>query len=520
MSERGQGLLKSSSGVSAAVFCSRLLGLVRSMLEAHVLGGGMLCTAWNFAIMIPSLFRRILGEGALAQALIPLISHTESLGDPDKVRRQLAVVFSALGIIFAVIVVGFSVGAIIALPFVPTQEDKLWVGILPIVMPYSFFICMVGIIGALLNTHRIFFIPALAQLILNLGIIGGLWVLPRWLTGDFSLLAGLSVIVLCSGILQLAMMAWLLYRVGRWPKWNNLKSELPVLWELWHLVLPGLIAASAVQVSFLIDRSLAYLISDYAVPALGYSDRIVYLPLGIFATALGSVLLADMSCSAAQGRIEEMIEDLRLGLRYVFFLCIPTAVFIVLFREEIIRLLFFGGKFDERALQETAWAILFYGLGIPTFCSAKVILPAFYARKKMSTPMKVSFISLSANLVMNLILMVPLAQGGLALATVLSSMLNNGILLLLLRKEGLNLKLELLVRPFCKVLIASLIAGCVYCCYRPLYNFVKLPFGKPDLVPLMVAGIVFLQIYLLLAKVFRCEELPELLSILRRHRKR
>ena len=124
MSERGQGLLKSSSGVSAAVFCSRLLGLVRSMLEAHVLGGGMLCTAWNFAIMIPSLFRRILGEGALTQALIPLISHTESLGDPDKVRRQLAVVFSALGIIFAVIVVGFSVGAMIALPFVQLRKTN------------------------------------------------------------------------------------------------------------------------------------------------------------------------------------------------------------------------------------------------------------------------------------------------------------------------------------------------------------------------------------------------------------
>ena len=451
----GHGILKSSLGVSAATFLSRVLGLVRVMLEARVLGGDTVASAWGLAFAIPNTFRRMLGEGALGTALIPLVSETEANEGPEQVRRELGVVFAVLSLILAAVVVvvaGIALGLYRisffesvrhAMPVLSSERFQLMFLLLPLLMPYAFFICLVGAIGAVLNTRRIFVIPALGALLLNFFLIGGLYAaFRRGLAGSelIGFLEFLAILVLISGAVQLLLMLLLLWKVGRFPILSRRAfRESDILGRLWRLVLPGMIGGAALQISFLVDRMLAICLGPKAVPALTYVDRIIDLPIGIYAIALGSVLTATMSRAAARGNLDELSHDLAFSLRHVYFFCIPMAVGVVFFWEPMLRILCLGGNYTSEDLMAARMVAIFYGAGIPAFCSVKVLLAPFYARKMMSTTLRYSLMAIGCNIVLNLILMWPLQQGGIALATVLGSMLNNTLLLRHLRREGIPL---------------------------------------------------------------------------------
>ena len=392
---RQTGFLKSSLGVAFATLLSRALGLVRVMFEARVLGGGSVASAWFLAFSIPNLFRRLLGEGALGTALIPLVAQAEAEHGPDKVRRDLGVVFAVLSLILALVVALIAGGALglrafarsetgaAMFPLLATERMQLVLAILPLLMPYAFFICLVGVVGAVLNTRKEFVLPALGALLLNFFLIGGLgWGYYRAIppAGLPQFLNVLSFLVLGSGALQLVLMLLLLWYHGRFP---SLKREsfrdCAILKQLWKLVLPGMIGGAALQISFLVDRMLAIWLGPQAVPALNNVDRIVDLPIGIFALALGSVLMANMAQAAARGSREELAEDLVFSLRHVYFVCIPMAVLVMLFWQPLIRMLCLGGNYTESDLEATRYVAIFYGAGIPSFCVLKVVLPVYYA---------------------------------------------------------------------------------------------------------------------------------------------
>ena len=464
MTHRGS-ILKQSLNVAFATFLSRILGLFRVMFESMVLGGGTVASAWQLAFMIPNLFRRILGEGALGTALIPVLAHTEEREGLEKVRADLTVVFAALGILLAAIVIVCSLGAILLVPHVEADYWKLALKILPLLMPYALLICFSGVVGAVLNSRKEFFLPALGAVLLNVFLIAGL------AAGFFScdidepeeflwFLDMLAYLVLASGVIQLGLLLLLLKVHGVFPRFSRAPfRDCGVLRELWRLVLPGMIGAAALQLSFLADRTLASWLGPHAVPALTYTDRLVDLPIGLLAVALGSVLMANMARSAAKGDLAGMRDDLEFGLRLIWFCCVPMAVFLVLFRLPLLRLLLFRGNFTLLDLSEAAQATFFLAMGLPFFCSLKVILPAFYSRKQVTEPLVVSIVCILVNIILNLILMWPLKQGGIALATVLSSVLNNSLLLLLLFREGVRLPAARLAGCFFRTCLASALAG-------------------------------------------------------------
>ena len=525
-------LLRSSLGVAFATLLSRLLGLVRVMFEARVLGGGSVAGAWFLAFSIPNLFRRLLGEGALGTALIPLVTQAENEGGPARVRRELAVVFAALGALLALVVVIVSGAALglrkcseipavgEAMPLLLTERIQLALTLIPVLMPYAFFLCLVGVIGAVLNTRRIFFLPALGALLLNFFLIGGLaWGWRRHLTLDGlpEFLNTLAVLVLCSGATQLLLMLLLLARSGRFPHWRRgTFGDRSILRRLWHLVLPGLIGQSALQVSFLVDRTLAIVLGPQAVPALYNVDRVVDLPIGIFAIALGSVLMADMARSAAEGRFEKLADDLVFSLRHVYFVCVPMGIAVMFFWEPLIRILCLGNNYTQSDLEATRYVAIFYGAGIPAFCALKVIAPVFYARKQMSVPLKASLCAIAANIVLNFCLMWHLRQGGIALATVLGSMLNNFLLLRHLHGEGFELRRGRLALVFGRSLaFAILIGGPLYAAYPRLLGL--LGNGRFGEFPAFAAAMaMFGAGYFFLSAVCGAAEPGELLGTLRR----
>ena len=513
-----QNILKSSLGMSMATLLSRILGLVRTVLEAAVFGGSGAAAVWGYAIIFPNIFRRILGEGALGTALIPLISNAETEEQKREIRRKLGMIFTVAGAILIIIVIAVSLFAMLCGEMFEKEYVRNAFKLVPYLMPYAFFICLIGIGGACLSTRRVFFLPALAGLLLNVFIICTLGYFYYRQTPDITyVMHKLAWAVLLSGILQLGIVGYLMKRNGIFPEFDleYFKNNGGVLVELWKLALPGMIAGSTLQLSVALDKSIALLLGSEALPALSYTERIVYLPVGVFALSVGSVLMADMSRSAAAGKFDEVLESLQFSLRHVMYCCIPMSAFVVFFRAPIIEALFLRGRFTLEDVNSTAWAMMFYCAGIPFFCSIKVITPAFFARKDMKTPMKVSIAAIIFNLIMNLILMIPLRQGGLALATVLSSVMNNSVLLILLHRSGFRLNWKELLSTILKTCAASAAAVAVSMAAIPYLMMLPGSAGG-KFTGIMILLALFGVIYLIASFIVKAAELREFLSLLKR----
>ncbi|HCE46660.1 MAG TPA: murein biosynthesis integral membrane protein MurJ [Lentisphaeria bacterium] len=519
MTERKHNLIRHSSGVSLATIVSRILGLAREMLLSRIIGGGEFMTAWAMGFMIPNLLRRLLGEGALGTALVPIMTYTFERENKESARKKLTVITAVLGLILAAICIIVSMASLLAIPFLHSAPARVLMTfkLLPILMPYSFFICIIGVFGSVMNSMNRYFLPAVASITLNLVmILCLLFVCPYYSSSPMDMLYALSVSVLVSGVLQLAMMLWMLEKDGMLPsiRFSGIFSE-PVVKELYHLTLPGIIGASFLQISFVIDRTMACYISDYAVPALYFSDRLIDLPIGVFAVAMGSVVLTDLSRYAAKNDIAGMLSSFKHAMENIFFLCIPVAVFTLVFSKPLVHVFYYGGKFGDREVAETVWAMLFYALGIPAFSAIKIIVSGFNARKDMKTPVKVAVFCIVINIILNLILMWPLKQGGIALSTTICSFLNCSILLYLLRKELGNIHLSQIIPSTLRTTAIALYALAIsYFVY--LYTVsIQISFLPRDIVPLTVTGSVFVVLYLVVSVVFESPEAKDWLKLLR-----
>ena len=530
--EKKTSLLRPSLFVSAVTLFSRLLGILRVRLEASVLGGGELASAWFLAFAIPNLFRRLLGEGALGSALIPLIAGIEQEKGKENMRRELAVVFSALSLLLAIIVIVTGGGSILlryfshryGISYFCTPRMDMALQLLPLLMPYAFFMCLVGVATAVLNYVKIFVLPACGALLLNIFLISAL------AFGYFkgikiddlpAFLPVLSIMVLVSGFTQLVLTLLLLFFYGYFPKLDfKVFKKSDVLKKLWHLSLPGMIAASVLQVSFLIDRMLAVKLNSQAVPALTFVDRLVDLPIGLFAVSLGSVLMASMSRAAAKNDFARLKDELEFSLRHVYFVCIPMAAAVMVFHVPLLRVLCLGGNYTENDLEAARAVAVFYSAGIPFFCSLKVLLPAFYARKEMRKPLAASVTAISLNVILNLILMGPLKQGGIALATTISSLVNNAMLFYFLKRDQVMPDVRVLLRSACRGIA---IAFCVMFVLSGIYAYSEKFFTENRwlyafsiIMLFMLAGIFYLGA----AWIFRAPECSELFSVVKKRTNR
>ncbi len=527
-SEKESKLLKHSFGVSLATFASRILGLFRVRLEAFALGGGTDASIWALTLAVPNLLRRLLGEGALGTALIPLIAETERDNGISAGRRALAQVLTVLGALLAAIVALFSFLAYFC------GKSHLWfdwaflhserfLGIcelLPLILPYTFFICLTGVIGAVLNYSNIFVRPALTALFFNICMIGGLAAGVVFKLPSYQLLTLLAVLTPSAGAIQLLLMLWMLHSCGRIPLFSReIFKSFSFTAQLFKIAAPGILGYGMLQLSFLIDRLLALYLGDQAVPALTYVDRVIDLPIGLFAVSLGSVLMASMTHAAAAADWEAVQKQLNFSMRHVWFITAPMAAGVIFFNQEILGVLCLGGRYTVSDLEAARYVAVFYGMGIPFFCSLKIILPAFYSRKDMKRPFYVSMISISVNIILNLILMFHLKQAGLALATVIASIVNNTLLLYLLARDGFFLQKQTFFSAFRSIAFALAAALPVFFCRSWLIRSFEQGFLSRCII-LAVIGVLFICIFVALAAVCRTPELREFADILRRKRKK
>ena len=436
------GLLRSGSIVSAATLLSRVLGLVRDVVIAHYFGARPEADAFFVAFKIPNFFRRLFAEGAFSQGFIPVLAEYRSLRNPDESRRLVARVAGALGGVLALVtllgVLGAeAVVAVFAPGFGLLDEDGggrgvLAVDMLRLTFPYLLLISLTALCGGVLNTWGRFAVPAFTPIWLNVSLIAAAVGLAPHL--DRPIMA-LAWGVLIAGIAQLLFQFPALARIRMLAVPRVVPGD-PGVRRVVRLMLPAAFGASVSQINLLIDTVLASFLAAGSISWLYYADRLMELPLGIFAIALATVLLPRLSGSHASGDRDGFSAALDQGLRLGLLLTLPAATALVVLAEPLVATLFHYGAMGDGDVRAAAMALRAYALGLIGFTGVKILAPGYFARQDTRTPVRIALVAMAVNLVLNLALILPLAHVGLALATSVAALVNAALLLRGLLREG------------------------------------------------------------------------------------
>jgi len=430
-------LLKSAAMVSSLTFLSRVLGFVRDVIFAQLLGASLGFDAFVVASKIPNFMRCLFAEGAFSQAFVPVLSAYREHQTESESRLFMQRVLGLLTVVLlGVTVLGFYAAPTWVCLFAPGMADdperlRITAHLLMITFPYLLFISWVAFAGAVMTCHGRFAVMSVTPLILNIVLIlaacyGTHWVTPR--------VEALAMGLVLAGFVQWLFQLPFLKRLGVsfWPK---LTLRDPGVRRVMRLMLPGLFGVSVAQISMMIDTWFASYLPVGSISWLYYSDRLTYFPLGIFGYAIATVILPNLSKHHAKADRAQFHASLDWGLRGVLLFGVPAAVGLNLLAGPIIATLFYHGSFTEHDVLMSRLSLMAYVLGLPGFMVIKVVASGFYARENMSTPVRLAAIALLVNIGLNILLVGSMAHAGLALATAVAATLNAGMLFYYLVKK-------------------------------------------------------------------------------------
>jgi len=359
-----------------------------------------------------------------------------------------------------------------------------------------------------------FAVPAISPCILNLSLIfAALVICPHIVGTQEQKVYGLAAGVLMGGILQFCAHLPILKRKGvplsfRFSikeSWND-----PVIRRILKLMVPGMIGLSINQINVIVDRFLSFLISNQAAAVLFYGDRLVEFPLGVFGIAFATAVLPALSRHAARKDLPALKKSLNYALRQIFFITVPATIGLLVLAPPIVQLLFERGSFTAQSTFATAWALRYYALGLVAYSGIKMVVPAFYALKDMKTPIRIGFVALGVNVVLNLILMWPMKEQGLALSTSIAAYVNLGLLIFYLEKKIGHLAIKSLLLSFGRIFIVSLVMGLLgwFVWHQLFMNFGDAS-TWPRLVCVLGSISMALLAYFVMSLLFRIPELSQ-----------
>lgn len=514
-------IARAATTIGTGTLLSRILGFLRDMVIANFFGAGMAADAFFVAFRIPNLWRRLVGEGSLTISFIPVYTEYLTQKSEEETRKVTHIAFTIAGVILLILtLLGIFLSPIliriIAPGFIQIPEKfQLTVTLNQIIFPYLFFMGLFALCMGVLNSHRHFFAPAIAPIFLNISIIVSVFLFYH--TFKIPVMT-LALGVLAGGVIQFLFQIPFLYKRKITFRFN-FNFRHPAIKRIGLLMIPGLIGTAVYQINVFVDTIFASFLPSGSVSYLFFADRLMEFPLGIFAIAIGMASLPSLSGLASQGKIEELKETLSFTFRLVSFISVPAMVGLIALKTPIVNLLFQRGLFDYSSTEKTAFALLFYSVGLWAIAGSRTIVPAFYSLQDTWTPLKIALICLGANVVFIAILIYPLKHGGLALATSLSSMLN---LILLFYK--LNLKLGKIdmgknIKSLLRDVLCSLPMGLAAYLICSIGNW-SAPGHIGEKVLLLLIGIVIgLGIYLACSYWVKSEEMFFLLKMIRRRKK-
>ena len=458
---RNTSVARAAGVVSAATFLSRLLGLVREQVFAAQFGAGYAVDAFQVAFRVPNLLRDLFAEGAMSAAFVPTLARAQERGGSEATFRLANLVINfLLVVVSALVVIGILISPWVVRFLAPgfaSTPGKLELTTLmtQIMMPVLLLVSLAPAVMGVLNSRRIFFIPAVAPTMLNIGLIAsGVFLAPFCPRFGLEPIVGMAIGALLGGLGQLAIQIPALRDQGyRWKPVISFRD--PEVLRMVTLMAPGAIGIAAAQVNIFASTFLASLLPEGSVSWLNYAYRLVQLPIGLFGVAVATVTLAEVARHAARQNMVDLRETLSRSLRLVFFLTIPATLVLVAMAEPLIALLYQHGRFQATDTVETAKAFWGYAVGLAAFSGVRVMVPAFYTLGMARIPVLVSFGTIGATVILYFALMGPLHHAGLALATSIGSILNFAALFWLLRRATGGLQGRALALAAGRITLAS-----------------------------------------------------------------
>jgi len=443
-------LFKSTAVVAAMTFLSRILGLTRDIIFATFFGADGGTDAFFVAFKIPNFMRRLFAEGAFSQAFVPVFSEYKETRSFAELKNLINHVAGSLGGFLLILsIIGSLAAPLLVYLFAPGFADseqqnsgrfQLTADMLAITFPYIFFISLTAFAGGILNSYNKFAVPAFTPVLLNLSLISAaVWGADYFAQPVMALAWGVAL----AGFLQLIFQTPFLAQLKLLPKPQFQRAHEGVK-KIQELMLPAIIGSSVAQINLLLDTIIASFLITGSVSWLYYSDRLVEFPLGVFGIALATVILPSLSKQHANQSTEQFKRTLDWALKLVTLIALPASLGLLLLASPLLATLFGYGEFSLHDTRMSSLSLMAYALGLPAFIYIKVLAPGFYARQDTKTPMRIGVKAMIANMLLNLLFVIPMVMTGfegphtgLALATSGSAYMNAFMLYRGLKHQGI-----------------------------------------------------------------------------------
>src|SRR6185437_6947916 len=455
-------MLKSSGALAGATLASRILGLARDTVYSNFMGTTAVASAFMLAFQVPNLFRRLLGEGALSAAFIPIFKRKEiNEGEKEMWRAANAVLsglFVSASTVSALAMIGISV-ALALHAFRP--ETDLMLQLLRIMFPYTLLVCLAAALIGMANARSQFFIPALGATALNVVMIASVWFLAPHVgkTLDKQIFA-LAIGVLVAGVAQAGFQLPGLYREGfrfQWvPPWRDATVR-----EVVRQMAPASIGVAAFQINILVTQAFSFWFEKHIVAIFYFATRLMEFPQGMFGISLATYLLPTLSGLASQKNYPEFRSTLKQGIGYLAFVNFLAGAMAFALAQPIVRLIFQHGKFSPGDTVRVAGVLMALAPGLFFFSAVNILARAFYALHDVKTPMKISIFCLCVNLMFALVLVWRFREIGLGAANTISGICNASLLLFALRKKLARLEMSGLRKHLATLFGSAILSGVV-----------------------------------------------------------
>ncbi|MBN6710102.1 murein biosynthesis integral membrane protein MurJ [Haemophilus haemoglobinophilus] len=474
-------LLRSGIVVSSMTLLSRILGLIRDVITAQILGAGVAADVFLFANRIPNFLRRLFAEGAFSQAFVPVLAEYQKSGDLNKTREFIGKVSGTLGGLVSIVTLLAMIFSPVVAAIFGTGWFVDWLNdgpnaikfeqaslLLKITFPYLWFITFVALSGAILNTIGKFGVMSFSPVLLNIAMIAtALLLAPRLENPDLALAIGIFI----GGLLQFLFQIPFLKQAGLLtkPKWAWHDEGVK---KIRTLMIPALFGVSVSQINLLLDTFIASFLMTGSISWLYYSDRLLEFPLGLFGIAISTVILPTLArhhvnrTDNAEKSAVDFRQTMDWGVRMILLLGVPAMIGIAVLAQPMLLVLFMRGQFSFTDVQAASYSLWAFNAGLLSFMLIKILANGYYARQDTKTPVKIGIIAMVSNMGFNL-LAIPFSYVGLAIASAMSATLNAYLLYRGLSKADIYHFTRQSAVFFLKVFIAASIMGAVIWHYSP-----------------------------------------------------
>lgn len=508
MSKR-QNVAKSAAMIAIFTLLSKALGFVREVMIASRYGSGMETDTYFVAMTATVIIVGTLGA-ALNTTLIPIFSE---IGEKRGTNGQFKYLNNILNLVFLstliLAILGFIFSPLIISVLAKGFEGEqfeLAVKLNRVGLPIIIFLGFTHVLSGFLHSKQIFGPHAIMGFPYNAVFLIYLIFFSK--NTNIAILMGVSVIAASTQFLiQLPAVRHLGYRYSL-----NVNLHDPYLKKAMILVLPVLIGSAVQQINVIIDKTLASDLVGGSISALTYSSRINELIISVFVAAIATVVFPMLSAAFSRNDTELVKDIFKQGVNIILIITIPATIGIILLAKPMVFLFFQRGAFDDLATTMTSGALVFYAIGLVGASLRLMLNKVFYSFQDTKTPMINGAIAVGLNIILNLLLIGPLAHMGLALATSISTTITTILLFIALRRKLGPIGMGNMVLTFVKTLVSAFVMGLVvYLLYFKLGAL--LPDVKiVQMVMLLISVAIGVIVYFILCTVLKIKEMRVLIK--------